>query len=92
MELQGFHTPIVAASLAPFAFVDQGFLANCLPPFPDGIDEVLTTISVCAPLNHRFTPFFYSRPLYQLSYRGTQSVVFRCFSIHLLSSYKQGLY
>ena len=78
MKLKSFRAPIIAATLATTALKQNGLAAYFLPPLSDGLDQVLATISVRAPLTHRFT-HPYSRPLYQLSYRGTQSVASSCF-------------
>ena len=57
MELQRFHTSIVTTSLTSPTFIGYGFEANYLSPFADGIDEIVTTIGVCATLGHE-SPIF----------------------------------
>ena len=73
MEFERLATPIVAAPLAPAAFIKDCLLANHFTPFADSVDEIFATICVCASVSHRSTP--YSRLLYQLSYRGTLLLV-----------------
>ncbi len=71
MTLQCFYTPIIITPLTTSAKMEYYFLANFLATFSDGIDQIFSTISVFSPFCHQATSP-YSRPLYQLSYRGTQ--------------------
>ena len=73
MEFERLTAPIIAALLAPAAFIKDRLLANRFTPFADSVDEIVATICVCASVSHRSTP--YSRLLYQLSYRGTLLLV-----------------
>jgi hypothetical protein len=75
MEFKRLVTPIIAAPLAPAAFIKDRLLANRFTPFADSVDEIFSAICVCASVSHRST--LYSRLLYQLSYRGTLLLVKR---------------
>jgi hypothetical protein len=55
VELQRFHTPIVAAPLTTAAFVNERLPAYLLPPFLDGLDEIVAAIGVRPSTCHRFT-------------------------------------
>ncbi len=71
MALQCFDTPIVTTLLTTSAEMEDRFSANFLPTFSNSIDQIFPTISVLSPFCHQATSP-YSRPLYQLSYRGTR--------------------
>lgn len=52
VEIQRIHAAIIAAPLTSTALVFDGHLANLLPSFTDGVDEVGATILV-RPLSNR---------------------------------------
>jgi len=53
MKLEGLNAPIAPAPLTTAALVEYCLAANLFPPLPDSLDQILSTISVCAPLSHR---------------------------------------
>lgn len=72
VELQSVRTPTVATHLVPTALFGERLSAHFASPTLDGLDQVLTAISIRPAFRHPFTPP-YSHLLYRLSYRGTRS-------------------
>jgi hypothetical protein len=73
MELQRFHASIIATVLTTRSFVLKRFTTDVFPALADSVNKILAAIAIGTSLC-QVPPYFYSRLLYQLSYRGTTLV------------------